>query len=389
MIDLPQPSPRSEIEIYRMWEIYKAVNARMAAGGEVLNLLVGEPTFPPPAIVRSAAETALAEGKIGYTEALGLQPLRRAIADLYRRRHRLDIPMSRIAVTIGSSSGFLLAFLAAFEAGQRVAVVEPCYPAYRGSLKAVNLEFYRIGVDASTGFAPTPAMIEALPADIAGLVLASPANPTGTLLSQSQLAGLYEACRKRKLWLIVDELYHGVTFDQPAETVLANGPDAVVVNGFSKFWGMTGWRVGWLVLPERLVHRVEALGGALQISAPALSQIAALAALTPEAEEEMQTRNALYRRNRDRLVAALPSMGLGGFAPPDGAFYIYTDIARFRRDSSDFCRQLLEDTGVVLAPGWDFDTREGGHYLRFSYCVEPHVLDTALERLGGWVKRQG
>ncbi|MBX3455361.1 pyridoxal phosphate-dependent aminotransferase [Ferrovibrio sp.] len=382
---LPQPSSRSSVEIYRMWSIYKAVNQRLRAGGAVVNLLVGEPSFPPPAKAVAAAQAAMA-GPVGYTETLGIRPLRQGIADLYRRRHGLDIPAERIAVTIGTSSGFMLAFLAAFEAGQKVAVVEPCYPAYRGTLKALNLTPHRIGTDAANGFRPRVQDIEALPADIAGLVLASPANPTGTLLPAADLAEIYAACRRRGLWLVVDELYHGIVYGQPAPTILGQGPEAIVINGFSKYWGMTGWRIGWLVLPERLVPRVEALAGSLQISAPYLSQVAALAAL--ECEPEMEQRLALYAANRQKLLQALPGLGLNSFAPPDGAFYLYCNISHLADDSVAFCQRMLDETGVVAAPGVDFDSQEGHRFIRFSFSVEAGTIDQALQRLGEWLPRQ-
>ncbi len=383
---LPVASSRSEIEIYRMWRIYNALQERLARGEEVINLLVGEPSFPPPSRAIAAAEAALHAGPIPYTEALGLRRLREGIAAFYQRRYGLAIPASRIAVTIGSSSGFMLSFLAAFSAGQRVAVVEPSYPAYRGALRALDLTPYRIGTDAATGFRPTAAMIEALPADIAGVVLASPANPTGTMLSRDDLAALYAACKQRGLWLIVDELYHGVSYGAPAATVLEQGDDAIVVNGFSKYWGMTGWRIGWLVLPERLVPRVEALSGSLQISAPTLSQISALAAL--DSDDEMAGRVAQYARNRQRLLDTLPGLGLDRFAPPDGAFYLYCDIRAFSDDAEAFCRKMLDETGVVAAPGADFDTEAGAHFIRFSFCVAPSVIDAALQQLAQWLPKQ-
>ncbi len=382
----PSASSRSDLEIYRMWRIYNALVERRARGDDVVNLLVGEPSFPPPQRAIAAAEAALRAGPVPYTEALGLRRLREGIAAFYQRRYGLSIPAARIAVTIGSSSGFMLSFLAAFSAGQRVAVVEPSYPAYHGALRALDLTPYRIGTDASTGFRPTAAMIEALPADIAGVVLASPANPTGTMLSRADLAALYAACRQRGLWLIVDELYHGVTYGAPAATMLEQGDDAIVVNGFSKYWGMTGWRIGWLVLPERLVPRVEALAGSLQISAPTLSQIAALAAL--DSDDEMAGRVAQYAHNRQRLLDTLPGLGLGRFAPPDGAFYLYCDVSAFSDDSEAFCRRMLDETGVVAAPGADFDTANGARFIRFSFCVEPAVVEEALKRLGEWLPKQ-
>lgn len=381
----PSPSPRSDVEIYQMWEIYKAVNARVNAGGKVLSLLVGEPTLPPPQAAIAAAQSALSSGRaLGYTEALGMTPLRDGIAKLYRRRYGLDLPAERVAVTIGTSSGFMLAFLAAFSAGDTVAVVEPSYPAYRGTLKALDLIPYRLATDASSGFRVTPEMIAALPGHVKGVVVASPANPTGTMLSGEELRAIYVACQSRGLWLIVDELYHGVTFDRPAQTVLSAGDEAIVVNGFSKYWGMTGWRLGWLVLPQRLVPRIEALHGSLQISAPTLSQLAGIAAL--DADAELDARVAAYKRNRDLLLAALPRLGITRFAPPDGAFYLYVDIGDFTDDSVAFCKRMLEETGVVAAPGVDFDTAQGQRYLRLSFCMDEAVITAAIDRLEPWFK---
>lgn len=380
------PSPRSDVEIYQMWEIFKAVNARVKAGGKVVSLLAGEPTLPPPQAAIKAAQDALNSGKpLGYTEALGIPALREGIAQLYRRRHGLAIPAQRIAVTVGTSAGLMLAFLAAFSAGETVAVVEPSYPAYRGTLKAIDLMPYRLATDASTGYRVTPAMIEALPPQVKGLVIASPANPTGTMLSAAELRAIHDLCRRRGLWLIVDELYHGVTYDQPAETVLSAGDEAIVINGFSKYWGMTGWRLGWLVLPERLIPRIEGLHGSLQISAPTLSQLAGIAAL--DAEAELVPRVAAYRRNRDALLAMLPRCGITRFAPPDGAFYLYVDIGDFSDDSVAFCKRMLDETGVVAAPGVDFDTAEGQHYIRFSFCMDAAIIDDAIARLEPWFQR--
>lgn len=382
---IPEASRRSDVEIYQMWEIFKAVNARVKAGGKVVSLLAGEPTLPPPQAAIQAAQEALSGGKtLGYTEALGIPALREGIARLYKRRHGLDIPAQRVAVTVGTSAGLMLAFLAAFSAGDTVAVVEPSYPAYRGTLKAIDLIPYRLATDASTGYRVTPAMIEALPPAVKGVVIASPANPTGTMLSAAELQAIYDTCQRKGLWLLVDELYHGVTYDKPADTVLSAGNDVIVINGFSKYWGMTGWRIGWLVLPERLVPRIEALHGSLQISAPTLSQLAGLAAL--DADAELGPRVAGYKRNRDALLAALPRWGITRFAPPDGAFYLYADIGDFSDDSVAFCKRILDETGVVLSPGVDFDTAEGRHYLRFSFCMDAAIIDDAIARLEPWFR---
>lgn len=381
-----EPSARSDVEIYQMWEIFKAVNARVKAGGKVVSLLAGEPTLPPPQAAIKAAQDALSSGKpLGYTEALGIPALREGIAQLYKRRHGLDIPAKRVAVTVGTSAGLMLAFLAAFSAGDTVAVVEPSYPAYRGTLKAIDLVPYRLTTDASTGYRVTPEMIAALPAQVKGVVIASPANPTGTMLSAAELRAIYDLCQQRGLWLIVDELYHGVTYDRPAETVLSVGDDAIVINGFSKYWGMTGWRLGWLVLPERLVQRIEALHGSLQISAPTLSQLAGVAAL--EADAELTPRVEAYRRNRDALLQALPRWGITRFAPPDGAFYLYLDVGDFTDDSVAFCKRMLDETGVVAAPGVDFNTADGHRYIRFSFCMDAAIIDDAIARLDPWFAR--
>jgi aspartate/methionine/tyrosine aminotransferase len=382
----PAASLRSDVEIYQMWEVFKAVNARVKAGGKVVSLLAGEPTLPPPQAAIKAAQDALSCGKpLGYTEALGIPALREGIAQLYKRRHGLDIPMQRVAVTVGTSAGLMLAFLAAFSAGDTVAVVEPSYPAYRGTLKAIDLVPYRLTTDASTGYRVTPEMIAALPAEVKGVVIASPANPTGTMLSAEELRAIYDLCQRRGLWLIVDELYHGVTYDRPAETVLSAGNDAIVINGFSKYWGMTGWRLGWLVLPERLVQRIEGLHGSLQISAPTLSQLAGIAALNADAE--LTPRVAAYRRNRDRLLEAVKRWGITRFAPPDGAFYLYLDVGDFTEDSVAFCKRMLDETGVVAAPGVDFNTADGHRYIRFSFCMDAAIIDDAIARLDPWFAR--
>ncbi len=382
----PAASLRSDVEIYQMWEVFKAVNARVKAGGKVVSLLAGEPTLPPPQAAIKAAQEALNSGKpLGYTEALGIPALREGIARLYKRRHGLDIPSQRVAVTVGTSAGLMLAFLAAFSAGDTVAVVEPSYPAYRGTLKAIDLVPYRLTTDASTGYRVTPEMIAALPAEVKGVVIASPANPTGTMLSAAELRAIYDLCQRRGLWLIVDELYHGVTYDRPAETVLSAGNDAIVINGFSKYWGMTGWRLGWLVLPERLVQRIEGLHGSLQISAPTLSQLAGLAAL--EADAELTPRVEAYRRNRDKLLEAVARWGITRFAPPDGAFYLYLDVGDFTEDSVAFCKRMLDETGVVAAPGVDFNTADGHRYIRFSFCMDATIIDDAIARLDPWFAR--
>jgi aspartate/methionine/tyrosine aminotransferase len=368
-------------------QVLAAANARAAAGGDVLHLEVGEPSGGPPASAVEAARSALTAQALGYSEALGLRPLRAAISTRYATIYDVDVPLDRIAVTAGASGGFILSFLAAFDAGARVALAAPGYPAYRNILKALDITVVSIPTTAANGFQPTLGELESLDAPIDGLIIASPANPTGTVMPARQLAAIADWCRCRRVQLISDEIYHGITYGTAPTTALETSNDAVIVNSFSKYWGMTGWRVGWLVLPEHLVEPVERLAQSLFISPSSIGQRAAIGALA--ATEELDRRVEGFARNRRVLLEALPRMGISDIAPPDGAFYLYADISRFGLDAVTFCARLLEETGVAITPGNDFDPVRGSNFVRLSFAGSPEMIDAAVERMGPWLKSLG
>jgi len=366
-------------------KVLAAANARAAAGGDVLHLELGEPCGGAPAAAIAAARQALDAAPLGYSEAFGLRSLREAIAGHIEQAYGIAVPSRRIAVTTGASGAFILAFLAAFDAGARVAVAEPGYPAYRNILKALDIEVVPIATTAANGFQPTLAELEALPGPLDGLMIASPANPTGSLIAPERLAAIARWCSGRGVRLISDEIYHGITYGAPVSTALASTDDAVIVNSFSKYWCMTGWRIGWLVLPEDLVEPVEKLAQNLFISPSGIGQHAAIGALT--AKTECDARVAAYARNRRRLLEALPAIGLDRIVPPDGAFYLYADISRFGLDATTFCARLLADTGVAITPGNDFDEARGENFVRLSFAGSAGMIDQAIERMGDWLAR--
>ena len=374
---------RAAIPPFIAMEVLRAANARAASGGAVFHLELGQPDTPAPAAVIEAAKRALDSNRLGYTEALGIGPLREAIAGHYRRDYGLEIDPSRVVVTTGSSGAFMLGFLSAFEPGDRVALAAPGYPAYRNILLALDLRPVDLPVGPETRFHPTPELLDALDEPVEGLIVASPANPTGSMLSPAELAGLVAHCRDRGIRLVSDEIYHGIVYDGVAATVAAYSDSAIVINSFSKYFSMTGWRLGWMVLPPDLLRAVECLAQNLFISAPTLPQLAALAVF--DCKAELDANVARYRRNRDLLLAELPKAGLQRFAPPDGAFYLYADVANLTNDSEAFCRRLLAERGVALTPGTDFDSGRGHRSLRISFAGSTEDMAEAARRLIGWL----
>jgi aspartate/methionine/tyrosine aminotransferase len=362
-------------------EVMRAANARAAAGEGVAHLEVGQPGTPAPAGVLAAARAALERDRLGYTEALGRPSLRARIARHYREVYRQDVAPERIAVTTGSSGAFLLAFLAAFDAGAAVAMAAPGYPAYRNILTALGNRpvVLRTGMDQR--FQPTPELLAGA-GKLAGLIVASPSNPTGTMLGRDELAGLAKACDRQGAWLVSDEIYHGITYGRAATTALAVSDHAIVVNSFSKYFSMTGWRIGWLVLPPELVQPVERLAQNLFISPPTLAQIAAEAAF--DCKPELDANVAAYARNRALLLEALPKLGFDRLAPSDGAFYLYADVGALTNDSAEFCRRILAEAGVAATPGIDFDPAEGHRWLRFSFAGKESEIRDAIARLETW-----
>ncbi len=352
---------------------------REAAGARVLHLEVGQPSTPLPRAAREALEARLGE-PLGYTNAAGLQRLRRRLAARYD-----GIDPERVLVVSGASAGFTLAFLALFDAGARVGIVEPGYPCYRNTLVALGLTPVPLPVGPATRWAPTPDHL-ANAGRLDGLVVASPSNPTGTVLSARALGELTAACRTAAIPIVADEIYHGIVDGPPAPRVLDHEPEAVVVNSFSKYFSMTGWRVGWLVVPDGLVDVVERLQQNLFICAPHASQVAALAAL--DATDELDAHVDRYRANRRLLLGGLTAAGIHDVAPADGAFYVYAHVPQFTTgigiDSLALCRRWLDELGVACTPGIDFDLARGHEFVRFSYAGSADDLGRACELLAGW-----
>ena len=373
---------RGAIPPFIVMEVVRAAAARAASGGDVLHLEIGQPSTGAPRAVIEAAKAALERELLGYTEALGVPALRNRLAAFYRERYGVAVPAERIALTVGSSGAFLLAFLAAFEPGDRVALTVPGYPAYRHILRALDIVPVEIPVGPETGFHPTIELLERIAAPLAGLIVASPANPTGTMLSREHYRELAAYCAARSIRLISDEIYHGITYGALATTALEVTEDGVVINSFSKYFSMTGWRLGWMVLPADLVRSVECLAQNLFISAPSLAQHAALAAFDSIAELDANVRR--YEANRALLLEALPAAGFRDFAPADGAFYLYADVGHRTNDSEAFCRRLLADTGVAITPGIDFDPQRGHRHVRFSFAGATADMAEAARRLAAW-----
>ncbi len=349
-----------------------------------MHMEVGQPGAPAPAGVRKAAAEALERGVIGYTEALGTMALRKRIARHYADAYDIDVPVSRVVVTAGSSAGFVLAFLACFDAGGRVGLAAPGYPAYCNILSALGLETVWLETTEATRWAPTPDMLDAA-GHLDGLLVASPANPSGTVIAPDALRDLAGACRDRGIRFISDEIYHGLTYGAPTDTALRFGDEALIINSFSKYYCMTGWRIGWMIVPEELVRPIERLAQNLYISPPALSQFGALAAF--DCNEELERNKAVYAANRALLQHALPKLGLDRFLPMDGAFYAYLDVSRFTNDSSDFASRILREAGVATTPGLDFDPERGRRFLRLSFAGSTETVEEAVRRLGAWLPR--
>ncbi len=366
-------------------DVLRDAKALERAGRSIIHLELGEPGVAAPLRVREAAALALRHGYIGYGEALGDPPLRARIARHYGERYGVDVAPDRVIVTTGSSGGFLLAFLAAFDPGARIAVAAPGYPAYANILCALGLEPVLLEVGEETRFAPTAAILEAAHRNgrLHGALCMSPANPTGAMIAREELARICAFCEETGIVLVSDEIYHGLEYRMRAETALRFSHRALVINSFSKYYAMTGWRLGWLVAPQELMRPLERLQQSLAICAPTLSQRAALAAF--DASDESEANRAVYARNRAFLLDRLPRVGLDKFAPPDGAFYIYADVSRFTDDSIAFCRRMLHEAGVATTPGLDFDPRRGGHTLRISYAGPEAELREGVARLEAWL----
>jgi aspartate/methionine/tyrosine aminotransferase len=385
---------RAAVPPFHVMDLLAAAAERQRSHGDLLNLVAGQPSTPAPVPVRETARHALEEQVLGYTVASGVPELREAIAGHHRRFHGLEISREDVVVTTGSSGGFLLAFLAAFEAGDRVAIARPGYPCYRNVLTALGCEVVELPTGPETRFQPTVAMLEELAESgrgVQGLVVASPANPTGTMLTPAELADLARWCEQHGVQLISDEIYHGIEYAAAGSDPVARSSawetsrEAVVFSSFSKYFSMTGWRIGWMLVPDRLRRPVDILAGNFTICPPVLSQHAAVAAMSEAGYAECDAHVERYAANRAVLLEGLPRLGLDRLAPADGAFYVYADVSHLTDDSMQLCHRLLRETGVASAPGVDFDTRDGHRSMRFSFAGSPAEMTEALERLGAWL----
>lgn len=370
-------SRRGQVDPFIVMDVMEQARALEASGRSVIHMEVGQPGTPAPAGARQALARAMEAGPLGYTVALGLPELRAGIAGLYRRWYGVDLNPDRVVVTAGSSAAFLLSFTTLFDAGDRVGLGEPGYPSYRQILRALSLTPVGLPTAAENRLQPVPADFAGV--ELQGLIVASPGNPSGTMLGRDRLAALMAAAAARDIAFISDEIYHGLHYGDRAVSALEVGDDVHVINSFSKYFSMTGWRIGWMVVPESQIRTVERLAQNMFICPPHASQIAALAAL--ECIDELEANRATYAENRRLMLEGLPKAGFTRIAPPDGAFYIYADVSDLTGDSLSFAAEILHGAGVAVTPGLDFDPVRGGRTLRFSYARATADIAEGLARL--------
>lgn len=380
-----QNSRRSAVDPFIVMDVMEAARKAESAGRHIIHMEVGQPGTPAPKAARQVLAEQMMHDTMGYTVALGIPALRKRIAQLYGEWYNVDLNPDRVVVTSGSSGAFLLAFTALFDAGDRVAIGAPGYPSYRQILKALSLEPVDLQSSLSNRLQPVPA--DFADQDIQGLLVASPGNPTGTMLDKPALSTLIDACKAKNAAFISDEIYHGIEYDSKAVTALEITDDCYVINSFSKYFSMTGWRVGWMVVPEDHVRTIERLAQNMFICPPHVSQVAALAAM--DCTEELEANMDVYRANRQLMLDGLPKAGFTKFAPPDGAFYVYADVSDLTDDSRAFAAEILEEAGVAVTPGLDFDPIRGAGTLRFSYARATEDIIEGLARLTAFMKARG
>ncbi len=376
---------RANVPPFHVMDLLAAAQARQASKGDLVNFVAGQPSTGAPAAVREEAKRLIDAGPLGYTVATGIPELRAAIAEHHRRASGIDVGLDDVVVTTGSSGGFLLAFLAAFEPGDRVVMARPGYPCYRNVLTALGCEVVEVDCGPETRFQPTVAQLDEIPGPVAGLVIASPANPTGTMVPAEELAAIARWCDDRGIRLISDEIYHGITYGEPTSSAWLTSRSGVTFGSFSKYFSMTGWRLGWMLVPEDLRRPVDVLTGNFTICPPVLAQHAAVAAFTPESYAELDGHVARYADNRRILLDGLPALGIDRLAPADGAFYVYADVGHLTDESYAWCLRALDETGVAMAPGIDFDTARGNRFVRLSFAGTAEEIREGLRRLEGWL----
>lgn len=385
-------SRRSQVPPFSVMQIIAQARKRHAGGHPVINLCAGEPAAGASAVVRQEAARVLESGDLGYTQSLGVPQLREALAAHYARWYGVEVDPQCVAITTGSSGGFVLAFLAAFDVGDRVAVARPGYPAYRNILVSLGIEVVELPCGLGTRFQPTVAQLDEAHrrSPLAGVVIASPANPTGTIIDPLEFQAIVAWCASHGVRLVSDEIYHGVVFEESQPVVTAAGfrdMGAITVSSFSKYWAMTGWRIGWLVLPQDMVATADALAGNVSLCPPALSQFAAVAALSEQGYAAAQADVEMYRLSREVVLDGCGRLGWSRVAPADGAFYLYADVSGSGLDSVTWCERLLVEADVAMTPGVDFDSEAGHDWIRLSFANRPEVMREALERVISWQNR--
>jgi aspartate/methionine/tyrosine aminotransferase len=380
-----QVAQRSDVPPFHVMDLLAAAQRRQVSHGDLVNCVAGQPSTGAPRAVREEAKRLLDEETLGYTVATGVPGLREAVAAHHRRTSGIDVSLDDVVITTGSSGGFLLAFLAAFEVGDRVVMARPGYACYRNVLTALGCEVVEIDCGPETRFQPTVEQLAEVEGPVAGLVVASPANPTGTMVPPDELAAIARWCEESGVRLVSDEIYHGITYGVATSSAWQTSRTGVVFGSFSKYFSMTGWRLGWMLVPEDLRRPVDVLAGNFTICPPVLSQYAAIAAFTPESYAELDGHVARYAANRDLLLEGLPKLGIDRLAPADGAFYVYADIGHLTDDSYAWCLRLLAETGVATAPGIDFDTARGNEFVRISFAGGEAEITEGLARLGHWL----
>jgi aspartate/methionine/tyrosine aminotransferase len=375
-------SRRGSVDPFIVMDVMEAARRAEEAGRHIIHMEVGQPGTGAPKAALDRLKGDLDGGSLGYTVALGVPELRQRIARLYGDWHNVDMDPDRVVVTAGASGAFLLAFTALFDTGERVGLGAPCYPSYRQILKSFDVQAIDIPTKLENGFQPVPS--DVADHDLNGLIVASPANPTGTMLSKSELAALSDACNARNAAFISDEIYHGLDFGKQSATAAAVTDQVYVINSFSKYFSMTGWRVGWMIVPPDHVRTVERIAQNQFICANHAAQRLALYAM--DCDEELQANIAVYAENRRLMLAELPKAGFERFASPDGAFYVYADVSEFTEDSRAFASEILEQAGVAVTPGLDFDPKEGHKWLRFSYARSTDDIRMGLTRLATFMQ---
>ena len=374
-----QPSQRSHVDPFRVMQILGQTDEKS------LVLCVGQPSSGAPTPVIRRVQQALIDAPLGYTPTLGTDELRATIADWHNATYGVTTRPENVVITTGSSGGFVALFLAALDHGDTIAMSRPGYPAYRNTLQALGAQIVDLPCGSDTRFQPTARMLAELDTVPKAVIVTSPDNPSGTIIDPGELRAIAEWCDANGCLLISDEIYHGISYGRPCASARDYSHRAVTVGSLSKYFSMTGWRLGWLIVPDDLVEPLENLEANLALCPPAISQYAALEAFTPESRAELDAHVADYAQARDVLLQELPSMGLGNFAPPDGGFYLYIDVSHLTDDSEQWCDQLLQDTGVAIAPGVDFDPIDGHKYVRVSFCVSLETIRAACDRLRQWL----